>query len=416
MARTTRASSTAPSTSTSAGCAASWATTPPRRASSPPSEPWATSSSARSTAGRRMHRPMPSLRARLIGLFVLVSLLVAGVIVFAVMQFSSDAVMAMAMEGADSPEEARAMFDAYVARVLVIGAAAGIGLGTVASWWLVGRLMRPLDQLTEAARSIAVGDLAARVPEPPDPELGRLAREFNRMAATLQRVEELRRSLVEDVAHELRTPLTSLRGYTEALADGVVEPTPEMLQTVNAEIERLTRLVEDLDALARRESAARERVRAEIDLASIVRRALALAEPDLAARSIVVRIDQEPNLPALLADPDAIGQVVANLVQNAGRYTTDGGAITVRLRSDGSAISCSIANTGPEIPPDELPLIWERLHRVDRSRARSTGGAGIGLAIVRHIVEAHGGDVGAESRSGLTTVWFRIPLTASART
>src|SRR5918999_305030 len=240
MARTTRASSTAPSTSTSAGCAASWATTPP-----PP--------------------------ARLIGLFVLVSLLVAGVIVFAVMQFSAEAIMKMAMEGADSPEEARAMFDAYVARVLVIGAATGIGLGALASWWLVGRLMRPLEQLTDAARSIAVGDLAARVAEPPDPELRRLAREFNRMAATLQRVEELRRSLVEDVAHELRTPLTSLRGYTEALADGVVEPTPAMLRTLHDEIERLTRLVEGLDQLARGERGERTLARAEVDLASIVR-------------------------------------------------------------------------------------------------------------------------------------------------
>jgi signal transduction histidine kinase len=237
---------------------------------------------------------------------------------------------------------------------------------------------------------------------------------FNQMAASLERVEQLRTALVEDVAHELRTPLTSLRGYTEALADGVVEPTPEMLQTIHAEIERLTRLVEDLDSLARRESAARERARAEVDLANVVRSALALAEPDLAARSIVVRVDEEPDLPHLMAEPDAIGQVVANLVQNAGRYTTDGGEITVRLRSDGSAVSCSIANTGPEIPADELPFIWERLHRVDRSRARSTGGAGIGLAIVRHIVEAHGGDVGAASDDGSTTVWFRLPLSVPA--
>src|ERR687896_99490 len=279
MARTTRASSTAPSTSTSAGCAASWATTPP-----PP--------------------------ARLIGLFVLVSLLVAGVIVFAVMQFSAEAIMKIAMEGADSPEEARAMFDAYVARVLVIGAATGIGLGALASWWLVGRLMRPLEQLTDAARSIAVGDLAARVPEPPDPELRRMAREFNRMAATLQRVEELRRSLVEDVAHELRTPLTSLRGYTEALADGVVEPTPEMLRALHDEIERLTRL------------------------------------------------DGASTLPALQADPDAIGQVVTNLVQNAARYPDDGGMITVRLRSEGAWLRFAIENTESQIPAEDLPLIW----------------------------------------------------------
>jgi signal transduction histidine kinase len=358
---------------------------------------------------------MRTLRARLVLVLLAVSLVVAGVILLAVQWFSTQQIAELLMEGVDSQTEADAMVDEYLGRVIAIGAVAGVALGGITAWWLVRRVLRPLERLSRATRRIAAGDLAARVPDPPDQELREVARAFNQMAETLERVEQLRTALVEDVAHELRTPLTSLRGYTEALADGVVEPTPDMLQTIHAEIERLTRLVEDLDALARRESAARERVRAEIDLANVVRGALALAEPDLAARSIVVRIDEEPNLPVLLADPDGIGQVVANLVHNAGRYTTDGGEITVRLRSDGSAISCSIANTGPDIPPDELPLIWERLHRVDRSRARSTGGAGIGLAIVRHIVEAHGGDVGAASDGGLTTVWFRLPLIGPGR-
>jgi two-component system, OmpR family, sensor histidine kinase BaeS len=353
---------------------------------------------------------MRTLRARLVLVLVVVSLIVAGVIALAVQWFSTQQIAELLMEGVDSQAEAEAMVDEYLVRVMAIGAITGVALGAITAWWLVRRVLRPLERLAQATQRIAAGDLAARVPDPPDEELREVARAFNRMAATLERVEQLRTALVEDVAHELRTPLTGLRGYTEALADGVVEPTPEMLQTMHAEIERLTRLVEDLDVLARRESAARARVRAEIDLANVIRGALALAEPDLAARSIVVRIDEEPNLPPLLAEPDGIGQVVANLVQNAGRYTTDGGEITVRLRSDGSAIRCSIANTGPEIPSDELPLIWERLHRVDRSRTRSTGGAGIGLAIVRHIVEAHGGDVGADSDAGLTTIWFRLPL------
>lgn len=355
---------------------------------------------------------MRTLRARLILVLLVASLVVAGVILLAVQWFSTQQIAKLLMEGVGSQAEADAMVDQYLGRVIAIGAIAGVGLGALTAWWLVRRVLRPLERLAQATRRIAAGDLGARVPEPPDAELREVARAFNLMAETLERVEQLRTALVEDVAHELRTPLTSLRGYTEALADGLVEPTPDMLQTMHSEIERLTRLVEDLDALARREAAARERVRAEIDLANVVRGALALAEPDLEARSIIVRFEEEPNLPLLLAEPDAIGQVVANLVQNASRYTTDGGEITVRLRSDGSAISCSIANTGPVIPPDELPLIWERLHRVDRSRARSTGGAGIGLAIVRHIVEAHGGDVGAASAAGLTTVWFRIPTAA----
>ncbi len=229
------------------------------------------------------------------------------------------------------------------------------------------------------------------------------------MAATLERVEELRTTLVADVAHELRTPLTVLRGYTEALADGVVEPSEEMLRTVHAEIERLTRLVEALDQLARNDERTRERARIEVDLGDVVRRALSLAAPDLANRSISVRIDESPNLPRLTADPDGIGQVVSNLVQNAARYTADGGDISVHLRAEANGVACAIANTGAEIPPGEIPLIWERFHRVDPSRTRATGGAGIGLAIVRQIVESHGGEVGARSGDGRTEIWFRLP-------
>jgi signal transduction histidine kinase len=355
---------------------------------------------------------MPSLATRLIGLFVLLSLLVAGIIVGAVLQFSAEQVMHLIMEGNYSAEQAQAMFDQYVVRVLLIAAAAATILGSLAAWWLVRRLMRPLQQLTAASQSIAVGDLTARVPEPPDPELRRLAREFNRMAASLERAEDLRQALVEDLAHELRTPLTSLRGYTEALADGVVEPTPEVVRTVHEEIVRLTRLIEELDQLARAEPGGRALARTAVDLTAIVERTLALVSPELAQRRIEVRIENAQAIPILLADADAIGQVVTNLVQNAARYTNPGGTITVRLRREGPRLRFAIENTGVEIPPAELELIWERLHRVDRSRTRDSGGAGIGLAIVRQIVEAHGGMVGASSSDGRTEVWFSLPIVA----
>jgi two-component system, OmpR family, sensor histidine kinase BaeS len=358
---------------------------------------------------------MRTLRTRLTAIFILLSLLVAGVIVAAVVQFSSAQVMKMAMEGAASPESAQQMFDQYVLGVVVIGAAAGVILGGLAAWWLVRRLMRPLEQLTSASRQIAVGDLAARVPEPPDPELRGLATAFNQMAATLERVEQLRRALVEDVAHELRTPLTTLRGYTEALADGVIEPTPEILRNVNEEIERLTRLVEGLDQLARGEAEVRTQARVEVDLTTIVRRTLELVSPELASRRIAVQFHDGEAPLRMVADPDAIGQVMTNLVQNAARYTDDGGAITVRLHAEaGGWLRCTVENTGPEIPAADLPLIWERLHRVDRSRTRASGGAGIGLAIVREIVERHGGRVGASSAAGRTRIWFRLPIASGA--
>jgi two-component system, OmpR family, sensor histidine kinase BaeS len=353
-----------------------------------------------------------TLRVRLVLAVLVTSLIAAAVIVLAVRWFSTEQIAHLLMEGVDSEAEARAMVDEYLLRVVAIAAVAGVALGGLTAWWLVRRVLRPLARLTEGTRRVAAGDLAARVPEPEDRELQEVARSFNQMAATLERTEELRRTLVEDVAHELRTPLTSLRGYTEALADGVIEPTPEMLRTVHEEIERLTRLIEALDQLARTDATTRERARVEIDLADLIRRSLALVAPELSSRSIRVRVDAGPELPAPLADPDAIGQVVSNLLQNAARYTADGGDIDVRLEADGDGLRCAITNTGTEIPPDQLPLIWERLHRVDRSRARATGGAGIGLAIVRQIVTEHGGQVGARSDDGRTEIWFRLPTVA----
>ena len=353
-----------------------------------------------------------TLRARLVLAVVLASVIVALVVVVAVQKFSTEQITRLLMEGVETEAEARAMAEEYVGRVVAIAAVAGVALGSIVAFWLVRRVLRPLARLGDATRQITVGDLAARVDEPPEEELRDVARAFNRMAATLERVEELRTALVEDVAHELRTPLTSLRGYTEALADGVIDASPEMLRTVHGEIERLTRLVQELDALARRGVDTRAQASTAIDLGDIVRRTLDLKAPQLAGRAIEVRIDISPELPSLVADPDGIGQVVTNLVQNAAQYASNGGEIVVRISAEDSTIRCTIANSGEQIPAEELPLIWERFHRVDRSRTRATGGAGIGLAIVRQIVEAHGGTVGARSDNGRTEVWFTLPAGA----
>ncbi|MGI8828842.1 MAG: sensor histidine kinase [Candidatus Limnocylindria bacterium] len=352
---------------------------------------------------------MVSLRLRLIGLWVLLALAMAMVMFVAVERFSSAQIMELAMAAGSSEAEAQAMFDQYVGQVLILGAVVGLVLGSLAAWWLLRRILLPLERLADATRAIAGGDLAARAPDAPDPELQRLADAFNQMAASLERVEQLRRTLVEDVAHELRTPLTNLQGYTEAMADGVVEPTPDMLRTVNEEIVRLTRLVKGLDELARGERGEREQALAEVDLAGLVQRAAQIQSPELASRRIRVRVEDAASLPALLGEPDAIGQVVANLMQNAARYTDDGGEIVVRLGEAAGWIRCAIENTGVEIPAADLPFIWERLYRVDRSRTRASGGAGIGLAIVRQVIEAHGGNVGASSGGGRTEIWFQLP-------
>jgi signal transduction histidine kinase len=353
---------------------------------------------------------MPTLRLRLIGLFVLLALAVAGAMILAVQRFGSDQIMRLAMESGSSEAEARAMFDTYIGGVLLIGAGVSVALGALAAWWILRRILRPLERLTGATMAIARGDLAARVPPAPDPELQRLGDSFNAMAAALERAEQLRQRLVEDLAHELRTPLTSLQGSLEALADGVIEATPEILRTVHEEIVRITRLVEELDRLARVGEASSAPLREPVDLVAVVRRTAVIYAPDLDARGIALRLSLTDGLPPVSGDPDALGQVLTNLLQNAARYTNDGGEVMVELAAAASGwLRCAVENTGAVIPPAELPLIWERLYRVDPSRARSSGGAGIGLAIVRKIVAEHGGRVGASSADGRTRIWFELP-------
>ena len=352
---------------------------------------------------------MGTLRLRLFGLFIVLGLVVAGVMFLAVQRFGSEQIMSLAMGGGSSEAEAQAMFDTYIGGVLLMGGAVAIGLGSLAAWWLLRRILRPLDRLTEATRAIAAGELAARVPDADDPELQRLADAFNVMAATLQGADTLRRRLIEDLAHELRTPLTSLQGYLEAMTDGVVEATPQMLRTVHEEIVRVTHLVEDLDRLARSEAQASPRVRVPLDLPMLVRHAASIFRAELATRHIELEVRVAEALPSLTGDPDAIGQVLTNLLQNAARYSRDGGMVLIEAAPADGEVVCAVANDGPDIPPAELPLIWERLYRVDPSRARSSGGAGIGLAIVRQIVLEHGGRVGAASDRGRTRIWFALP-------
>jgi signal transduction histidine kinase len=352
---------------------------------------------------------MPTLRLRLIGLFVALALVVAGVMILAVQRFGSDQIMRLAMQGGSSEAEARAMFDTYIGGVLLVGGGVALVLGSAAAWWLLRRILDPLERLTDASRAIAARNFSARVPAAPDPEFQRLGDAFNAMASELERAEELRRRLVEDLAHELRTPLTSLQGYLEALADGVVEPTPEMLRSVHEEIVRVTRLVEELDRVARLGDPPGERRAEVVDLGAVARRVAAIHAPDLAARQVELRLELPDTLPTVRVDPDAISQVLTNLLQNAVRYTNDDGLVTLQGSAANGAVRLSLENTGPEIPPAELPLIWERLYRVDPSRARSSGGAGIGLAIVRQIVEEHGGRVGASSAHGRTRIWFELP-------
>ena len=350
-------------------------------------------------AASRPASPWRRSRAAAVGLLILV----VGVAVV-----GGEVFTALMMELGDSAEHARDMYADSVTTVVVaasvVAVLASVGLAIV----LARMLARPLAEIGVAARRIADGDYAARVPREGPEELASLADSFNQMAASLERQEQMRRDFIANAAHELRTPLTNLQGYLEALRDGVITADRATYESLHEEADRLVRLSRSLDALAEGDADGEQPSLVEVDLAAAVRIALDLAAPSIERAGLRLDADVPPAL-AARADPDRLAQVLANLLSNAVRYTPPGGLVSVRVERRPGDVLVSVANTGEGIPAEELDRVFERFYRVEKSRDRARGGAGIGLAIVKQLVEGIGGRVGAESRDGQTRFWFSLP-------
>jgi signal transduction histidine kinase len=311
-------------------------------------------------------------------------------------------------EAGVSADHAQAMYDQSVTTVVIAAVVVAAIASVVLAVFLARMLTRPIAEVGAAARRIAGGDYAARVPRDGPEELASLADSFNQMAASLERQEAMRRDFIANAAHELRTPLTNLQGYLEALRDGVITADRSTYESLWDEAERLVRLSHSLDSLAEGDAASGPPQLERLDLAAAIRAALELAQPVLERAQLHLVLDVPQRLPAR-ADPDALAQVLGNLFSNAARYTPAGGTVTVRAERQPADLLVSISNTGDGIPPADLDRVFERFYRVEKSRDRARGGAGIGLAIVKQLVEAGGGRVGAESREGQTRFWFSLP-------
>jgi signal transduction histidine kinase len=272
-------------------------------------------------------------------------------------------------------------------------------------------ILQQVSALINAARAMEKGDLSQRVPVNTKDEIGELAQAFNAMADGLERLEDLRRNMVTDVAHELRTPLANIRGYLEAVQDGVVEPTPQMISSLHEEAMLLNRLVDDLQELALAEAGNLTLARHPIYLQEVVDKAVLLVENQALAKGLTIEVCLPADLPMVDADAERMSQVVRNLLNNAVTNTPAGGQIRIAGRRVNSHIEVSVQDTGIGIASEHLPFVFERFYRADRSRARRTGGAGLGLAIVKQLVEAQGGQVSIASQPGLgTTVTFTSPV------
>ena len=339
---------------------------------------------------------------------VLVTAVAVTVIAVGVLGVAQATFNRLMLEAGQSAATAHAMFDHSVVPVFIVAAAIAAGVSLLLASLLAIRLAGPLDNIARAARRVARGEYHARVRRSGPDELTSLADSFNQMAETLEQQERMRREFIVNAAHELSTPLTNLQGYLEALRDGVIPPSSAQFQSLHEEVDRLVRLSQSLNTLAQDNNGTSERALEPVDLVPAVRSAVELARPSFDGKAIRVQLHLPERL-ATRAEPDQLAQVLANLLQNASRYTPDGGLVTVAAEARRSDVLVSVSNTGDGIPQQDLPHVFERFYRVEKSRDRAHGGAGIGLAIVKQLVEGTGGRVGAESQAGITRFWFSLP-------
>lgn len=311
-----------------------------------------------------------------------------------------------------APHESHRMFIESVHHYLVWAALAALVLALLLSYLMTKRVLRPLSQMTRISRELAAGNFTNRVEVVSQDEVGELGLAFNSMADSLARLEQLRKSMVSDLAHELRTPLTNLRGYLEGLSDEVVPPSVETFRMLENEILRLVHLVDDLQQLTKADSAQAFLRRQALSCARVSGQLKVLFERRFAAKGIVLQLAITPPELQVTADLDKLLQALRNLLENALRYTAAGGEVTISARAFDGGVEIAVCNSGGGISAADLPFIFERFFRADRSRSRAHGGAGIGLSIVKQLVEAHEGQVGAVSADGTTRIWLRFPSKA----
>ncbi|MER6103041.1 ATP-binding protein [Streptomyces sp. NPDC001832] len=298
-----------------------------------------------------------------------------------------------------------------IAAAPTVAVAVGVALAAILGALLLSRaVLRPVRAMTLAAEGLGEGDLERRVPVSGQDEITQLGRAFNRMADSIQAGEDRQRRLTGDIAHELRTPLANLRGYLEALRDGVVEPTPELLDSLHEEALLQQRIVDDLQDLALAEVGALTYHRSEVNLRDLLEAARTAHRAHAGTAGVALEVEA-PHPVYVTADADRLRQVVGNLVGNALRATPSGGRVTLALVPRGELAVVEVRDTGKGIPAEHLPHLFDRFWRADASRGRATGGSGLGLSIARQIVTDHQGTIDVASTVGVGTT-FTIVLGA----
>ena len=286
-----------------------------------------------------------------------------------------------------------------------------MGLAAIVAWFLARGLLAPVKRLAVATRKLADGEYSTRVGASSTDELGRLTDDFNRLGNALEKHEASRRNFMADVSHELRTPLAVLKGELEALEDGVRPISPDTIRSLQAEVARLGKLVNDIHDLSLADVGGLAYQFKPIELGQVLRDSLRLANARFAAASLALDVGISREAVFVRGDEERLAQLITNLVENSMRYTDAGGRVRVSLRREDNQAVVDWEDSKPGVPAEALPRVFERLFRVEESRSRERGGSGLGLAICRSIAEAHGGSIVARaSELGGLRVILRLPL------
>ena len=293
--------------------------------------------------------------------------------------------------------ELKAGFQDALNNALILAGIAAILTAMGVSWFVSQRIINPIRLLVGLSQRIASGHYEQRLHLDTRDELGELVDSFNRMTQSLANTEAMRVQLLGDVTHELKTPLASIKGYMEALQDGVLPVTPETFQLIHQEADRLERLVRDLQQLSQTEAGQVSMNIQDHKPDGIVQGVIDRMRPQFNEKGILLHVDVPQILPEVRADRDRTAQVLTNLIGNALQYTNSGGEVRITAISDHGYVRFTVADTGCGLAATDLNLVFQRFYRVDKSRSRASGGSGIGLTLAKHLIEAQGGDISATS-------------------
>ena len=294
-----------------------------------------------------------------------------------------------------------------VTKLYLLSAAIPLVIMFFALYAMTYRLTKPLKQMSEASKAMAKGDFSKRIPVTSDDEIGELAVSFNQMTNSLVQLEGMRKSFVANVSHELKTPMTTIGGFIDGILDGTIEPERQRyyLQIVSDEVRRLSRLVQSMLSMAKLESGEFVLKPELFDFRELLCTIVVSQEQRIEAAKLNITGLDEVQSVSLNADKDLIHQVIYNLVDNAVKFTNESGTIDFKVKTDSKKLTFTITNTGKGIPESELPYVFERFYKVDKSRSANKNSTGLGLYIVKTIVKAHGGSITAASRENKFTAF-----------